>query len=568
MEKIIDYIKKNKLFLIIMFLGVLAFFIQLHYVGYSADDYTFGAVSRNYGLIGIIDKVKSYYIEWSGVLCLFTLLIEWGNIIIWKIANCFMVVTIISLAVKMISHSSKIKKEFIAIVLWMCFYILNITISREVLYWLNGNTAYMYTLFKSIIYFYYLYSRLILKTKSKKLDIILLPLVGLWAGWSSPQTGALAVVSSVLLIIWVKFIKKEKIDKLYVVSSIFSLIGFLFLYLAPGNSARMSQVADFANLSIIDKILYRVDDIYNIFFSGWEFGTAAFYLQLAIGLIAIVSIIYSNKMRGKLSYFMKSCSYFIILMSLLMLFARTNIYLSTTINEWIFNFNDTFNIGISNIKVLLPYMLCTIYLTCGVILSIILSIKEKSPFLALMIICALLSQLSMMLAPFGDARTFFCMIVYLSAAIAFLLKLCYEKKIKISGIFMIVFSTYNIYFAIVFILVNSFIKQTSDKKDLVKNDFVVCFIIAILICGPQYVKTIEKYRENKIVYDENVRRILEVKNHNDNHEDKIKEVSLLLPVNPDYSYMPMVGYEWLENDIKRFYDMDLDIKFVEEKIEY
>ena len=70
--KIIDYIKNNKLFFIIMTLGVLAFFIQLHYVGYSADDYTFGAVSRNQGLTGIIEKVKSYYIEWSGVLCLFT----------------------------------------------------------------------------------------------------------------------------------------------------------------------------------------------------------------------------------------------------------------------------------------------------------------------------------------------------------------------------------------------------------------------------------------------------------------------------------------------------------------
>ena len=562
--KIVDFIKKNKLYIIIMFIGILAFFIQLHYVGYSADDYTFGSISKNQGISGIIQKVKSYYLEWSGVLCLFTLLIEWGNIILWKLANCAMVTIIIVLSVKMISHSSKIKKEIIAIVLWICFYILNIKISREVLYWLNGNTAYMYTLFKSIIYFYYLYSRLIMKTKKKKFDLFLLPLTALWAGWSSPQTGVISVLAPILLIIWCKYVKNEKIEKTYWISAVFSLIGFMFLYFAPGNTARMSQIQDFSKLSIFGKFLYRIDDIFNIFFSEVGFGTSSFYLQLCFALISIITLYFCSKKYDKKSMLLKICSYYILLVSLFILLSKTNVYMSDTINNWFFQFGDLSNFSNIGIKMVMPYFLCTIYLICGCVLSLFLSFRQRNPIVTTMIIFALISQLSMTMAPFGDSRTFFCMIVYLSISIAYLIKICYENKIEISGIIIVILSIHNIFFGIVSTCLLILVKQLFNEKEKIRVEFIFCLIIFIMICTPKYIETLEKYRENKIVYDENVNRILSVKKHNENNSDKIKEIKLLMPTNPEYSYMPMVGYEWLENDIKRFYNIDLNITFKED----
>ena len=59
----------------------------------------------------------------------------------------------------------------------MCVYILNIGIASQTLYWLDGNIAYVLTAFQFFIYFYYLYSRLIMKTQAKKYDVVLLPLV-------------------------------------------------------------------------------------------------------------------------------------------------------------------------------------------------------------------------------------------------------------------------------------------------------------------------------------------------------------------------------------------------------
>lgn len=79
MNRIKDYVKNNKLYLLIMIIGILAFFIQLIYVTYSADDYTFGTISRTQGISGIIQKSKSYYFEWRRDFMFFHLIYGMGR---------------------------------------------------------------------------------------------------------------------------------------------------------------------------------------------------------------------------------------------------------------------------------------------------------------------------------------------------------------------------------------------------------------------------------------------------------------------------------------------------------
>ena len=67
-----------------------------------------------------------------------------------------------------------------------------------------------------------------MKTQCKKYDYILLPITAFFAGWSGPQAGAITVIISVILLLWVKLINKEKIKPIYIIYFILLFVNINF----------------------------------------------------------------------------------------------------------------------------------------------------------------------------------------------------------------------------------------------------------------------------------------------------------------------------------------------------
>ena len=65
------------------------------------------------------------------------------------------------------------------------------------------------------------------------------------------------------------------------------------------------------------------------------------------------------------------------------------------------------------------------------------------------------------------------------------------------------------------------------------------------------------YYDNKKINDINVSRL-------ENYDGKSKEIKLLKPIDEAYGFTKLTGIEWVEMDAKRYYNIPLDVVFVEE----
>ena len=148
------YIQENKLYIVTMVIGTILFMFQMKFVVLYADDLVLGIISKQ-GLGAAFKYLIVNYLNWGGgstpFIAIIFLMFPMG---VWKIFNCAMIVLIIILTVKMITYNKNINKAIIAICMWILMYILNIYISAETLYWLDGNLAYVLTTFQLFLYFY------------------------------------------------------------------------------------------------------------------------------------------------------------------------------------------------------------------------------------------------------------------------------------------------------------------------------------------------------------------------------------------------------------------------------
>ena len=132
------------------------------------------------------------------------------------------------------------------------------------------------------MFIFEIYSKIIMKTKIRKFDYFLMPILGLFAGWSSAQTGIISLCMAILLILYSKFKKKDKIKLIVWISLAFCIVGCLIFYLSPGNFGRMEAFEEYAKLNIGQKILYRVKGVYGLLFDFKSYGPyeMPFYLIL------------------------------------------------------------------------------------------------------------------------------------------------------------------------------------------------------------------------------------------------------------------------------------------------
>ena len=64
-NKIWQYVKNNKLYLLVMLIGSIAFLLQMNEVVLYADDFSLGIVSKG-GFSNIFKYFKTNYLTWGG----------------------------------------------------------------------------------------------------------------------------------------------------------------------------------------------------------------------------------------------------------------------------------------------------------------------------------------------------------------------------------------------------------------------------------------------------------------------------------------------------------------------
>lgn len=573
MKKILDYVKNNKLYLLVMLIGAIAFILQMKEVVLYADDFSLGLISKG-GFTKIFEYFCNNYINWGGGLtCLIATTFLMYKIVFWKIFQSAIVIITVILATRMITYGNKKNKALVAGIIWLCLNILNIWVSRETLFWLDGGLAYEFTAFQIFLYFYYLYTRIHLKI-SKKYDKILLPIVAFFAGWSSAQTGPLVAIIPVFLILWEKLLKKEKVSKFYYITTIIGLIGFAIFYFAPGNHARMQKgFEEYASFSIIQKGLYRGEEVFGLIFNflRYQLTSIPFYMLLTITLNAIVGLhVFKQEDNTRTKKLIKVFSIIQIGFAIICLGIALNIPFFNKLSDIFINFKNllyAYRDGSLTLEMFIPYIIGTIVIISAVVESYLISRKNKDPFIVITIVSALIMQLIMVMAPYSPLRTTYYTIMFLWFAIAYFIRYAYTNKLNIMMPILLVLTMYNLSLGIVGIIAYLLISKIciDNKVDMYKYEVAIIFgLLAVLAFG-NYKTTYEGYQVNKEIYNQNITRIEKfIKDKKEGIQEK--ELYLLPPKNEVYGFTPMTGTDWVENAIKQYFDLG-DVILKTEKID-
>lgn len=569
LSNIISYINKNKFFIAVMIIGTILLAIQVSYMTLSADDFALKIYSKG-GIVAAFKYFYFHYFHWGGGFTpLFVIIIFIFDIKVWEACLCLIIFFTIVLSVKLITHNNNINKGIIASIFWILIFLINIEISRETLFWTDGGIAYVLTTFQLFLYFYYLYSRMFLGI-SKKYDKYLLPAIAFFTGWSSAQTGALTAIIPIVMMLIKRYLKKEKIEKIFYLSTILGIIGFMIFYFAPGNNARMAATPYFEGLNIIQKFSFRVNDIFGLMvdFIRYPICGVPIYFLLLIGLsIGIGYKLLIDEKNKKLNMFIKICLIIQEIFLVLILVISLKIEKMSFLYNIVLNYQNLLNQYVGHtfsISMIIPYLIMGLVLLSNIITIFYISNKKNNYDLFIFVFSAYLSQFMMIMAPYSPFRTTYICIIFLIFAIVNLFKICIVEKNNINKYLFIIVTILNLYLGIIFligfILVERFIKE--------KNKFVLEFLLFIFLISVSsannYIKIEKGYKINYSIYNENIKRIEEYKKLKNPKEKKLYLVDIE-PQNIYYGFTPMMGTSWVEESEKEYFELDKDVIFIPEK---
>lgn len=549
-DNIKKYIKNNKLYIAIMIIGIISYVIQMKYVVLYADDLSLGVIAKKGGIFGAFSHLKENYMNWGGgptpfIAIIFMLF----PIKVWKVFSCILIFITIVLSVKMITYKNNFNKGIIAAIIWSCIYILNIYISRETLYWMDGSLAYVLTAVQFLIYFYYMYSKIIMKNKIRKIDYVLLPVLAFFSGWTGPQVAGITVIAGIILIVWEKLINKEKIKKIYIITVFFSILGCLVEIMAPGNNIRMEiGFPEFAKMGIFEKIEYRAFSIFTLIFNyfTYNFASISFYMLLTMGIMAFLSYNFcKDEQHNKIQMFIKSISIFLIIFIIGMLALRLGI---SSVNLLEYNATNKF-------IAIIMYFISIIAIFLSIVLALYISLKKKNPLLVILFLSAVLGQLMMLIAPYSPLRSTFITIYLLWIIIGYLLVIAEKSNINVASMCTLALIITKLEFGVFALCVYVVYKKLFNKPN---NEIYITTLILIILALNNWVVLVKNYKANYEIYYENIIRI---EKFDKNDENKL---ILLSPKDEAYGFNKFVGIEWIEKAVKEYFELG-DIELLEEK---
>ncbi len=557
MNKIINNIKKNKVYYIAFIVSYILLYLIMNNVVRYADDYVLELESMK-SFDEIIEYFKYHYMNWGGgytpLIAIFIFKLGFTS---WKIINTLLITIILFAMAKLISKN---KKRFLVNygIVWLLFYSISILVARESIYWLDGSLSYVVCTFELFLFIYMLYTRFIQK-KSGKFDYITLPLVAFFSGWSDAQSTAITLVVTILFSLYYFLYKKEKFNLKYLLFVSFAIIGSLIFFLSPGNSVRMQQAyPDFANAKLISKAMMNVGTVSSMTYdySAFEFQTMPLFMFLFSYLLCLFNL-KNLKDRNKNSKKLLNISLVIQFAFLLTtLFVK---YLDIEfLKDLLFRYNNIYDLAWRaklSITDLIPYAFLFMFIFANLVSLLIYFLEGKDKFLLLIYLCVYGSQYSMILAPTFPYRAELMTIFFLIFGIVYLINYFNEKKFYYGNHLLAVSLYFNLEITIVLFLVSNFVFDKDKYR-------YVCLLISALplltIPVINYYDLYTNYEKNKKIYNENEQVLL-------NYEEGNDVLYFKKYYNNNYSFSEPVDAEWIQTSIRDYYKIPYTVKFEYEK---
>lgn len=573
-EKIKSYIKNNWLFLLVMGIGSLALFLQMRQVVLYADDYSLSC----YGA-GNIESAFNYftyhYMHWGGGYTgPIVIMLLGAHPIVWQLVLTLMLVIMVGLTVKMVCKKHPEYKWLVATVLWSCVFVLSIWVSRETIYWLDGGMAYLFSMFQAFLLFYFVYTRLF-QNVSKKYDVAVLPIVGFFAGWSSAQSGVIAILIVVAMIVWQRFFRKKPVKKLFYITAVLCLVGFLIFYFAPGNSARMGEFAEYTSLNFVQKLEYRASSVTSLLFntSLVELTGAPIFIYLAIGLIAIVELHFAKQEKNKK---VKIVRYVCSIYSLLFVFgfalSLMNIPGVSTALQYAFKYVNLLKVGehgLIGYLGFLSYAAAFLAIAASVVSAFFIAKQQDNPLIIVALLAAYAAEYSMLMAPYSPIRTSFYTIVFAWMIIGYLIVLIKREKIEMLPIALVIFTAFSFYLGVATLICSVALSVFLPKSKFNYAAQLYLFVgIFAILAAANGAKTFIGYYRNRSINEENVTRLVEAGEVEFDETDDIPDVVYLKqPQSTVYGFTDFVGIDWVEHDTKYYFRIPqfVDLEYEEVK---
>ena len=553
-KKILEYLNKNKIYIISYLFFFVLLFLIMNQVTMYADDFELEMISKR-SVGQLLQYQLHHYLNWGGgITPLFVTLLFKLGFNLWKILNCFLITTMFFMFAKLISKTEK-KFLFNFSFIWCLFYFINIAIVRESIYWLDGSMAYVVATFEVFLMLYMLYTRFVIN-KEKKYDKVILPIIALLSGLSGAQTSAITLIVLLLFGFWYKFISHKKFNKKLLIYIIFGVVGSLVFFLSPGNSSRMETFAEFSKMGIIDKALYRISDVSSTTYSSELFTAVPIFIFAFSYLLLILNYKFYSNYNKK----WKNLLGISILIQTLFLFVTLiSRYANLPyLNHYLLDYQSIHKLNLTDLTKLIPYIFMVLFVISNFISVLYRKLDKKNMLLMLILISVYCSQFSMILAPYMPYRTCLTAILFLIFGIILLINYLNEEKIDYTIISPIIISYMNIQAAFIIWIIIMLINNLKIKE-LRKIIYIICVLPFVIISLNNYKDLLYNYSVNKKVYEENIKIIKNSRN--------IKDVIYIKRLSDDnYSFTQLAGHDWIENEIRVYYKLQktVDIDFIDE----
>ena len=560
-HKLKQYLKEHKLYIGVMFVFTLFLSILVSQVVLYADDFALHQKALTDDFNVVLNEFFHVYMRWGGGPTPgFAIMVLMIGLWFWKIAHVLMIAFSIHMVLNMIFSKEKncdALRAIVAIFIWCLLFLMNLSVARETLYWFDGSMAYVLPVFLAISYIYCCYQHIINHKTYHWWNYIGMAILGFFAGWNSPQAGAITVILAFAFIVWQKTITKEKINKLILFGNIWLLIGFLVLYFAPGNSGRMAEFPDYNTLNLIGKIFYRIDDVAYLvtkFDTYPSFNIPTYLMITSILLVSTVSL-YKNKAKKvlltKLSIGI-TVSY--VVLFALYLFTDSSFVVHNFLPE-IFNYDVVFDGGILRTLIMVfNYTYFIAFVFSLLHLAWVYTKNENNPLLLFMLLGAIGTQAMMLMSPYSPYRSTYITIFFFIVTIAILCMNLIKKEQKELLCFSLVSSMYfyNIEYALFLTIIYVVMKLYKKEKWLLLGSILLLLLPTI---STLYI-TFNGYHQNKKIHELNIEKIEQYKEKNQHGTLKLYKL-----IDESYAFTPIYSdIEWIRNDIIQYFDLKKDVK--------
>lgn len=252
------------LYLIYQNMQVFIYFDDYGYAGLNYGGHIQEAKGQSYTFLQGIEFLRQHYMNWGGRILYFgieILLFRFG-LNTMRIGQAIVVVGIAYMIYKFVSKKYPSAKVFIAMASCLVYGLFTNDVAGEGLYWFTASVLYVFPILPMMILIYYSFDilrELILNNKVNRWKYFLTFIMAFMVGFSHEQIAFGALIFCISMIIY-SFIKTKKIKITYICNFTAALVGFIILYIAPGNAERQKS-DQFYQLGLFDKISTATENI-------------------------------------------------------------------------------------------------------------------------------------------------------------------------------------------------------------------------------------------------------------------------------------------------------------------